>query len=211
LGRKDEASPNWIKSLEIDKHWCTATRTESLFGLGSYYYDRRDYGKSVENFKKALSTASQEKVSSELLSRTYLYLSYNYTEPNTPFYSLEKAEELKRKALELQPGDLFIKASITKLLVLQRKLPEAQQNITELVSAQGRSQNPNPAVYSYLAHIYSLLNDPINSAHFMEKAIDLDQSQAQYLLKELDKDFKEVSASKEMIKIIAKAKKLSGK
>jgi len=209
LGRKDEASRSWIKSLEIDKNWCTATRTESLFGLGNYYYDKRDYRKSVENFEKALKTASQEKISGKLLSRTYLYLSYNYTEPNTPYYNLEKAEELKKKALEIEPDDLFIKASITKLLILQKKLPEARRNISELISAQSKSQNPNPGVYSYLAHIYSLLNDPKNSAVFIEKAIDLDRNQAQYLLNELDKDFKQVSSSKEMQPIILKAKEVT--
>lgn len=210
-GRKDEARQSWEKSLQIDKNWDTATKTESFFGLGNYYYDKRDYAKSIDNFEKALKTAPQEKVASELLSKTYLYLSYNYTEPNTSYYNLEKAEGLKMKALELKPDDLFIKASITKLLILQKRLPEARQNISELVSAQDKSQNPNPGVYSYLAHIYSLLNDPKHSALFMEKAIDLDHGQAQYLLNELDKDFKEVSMSKEMQTIITKAKKLSNK
>ena len=211
LGRKDGASQNWIKSLEIDKNWCTATKTESLFGLGNYYYDRRDYSKSIENFEKAVKTAPQEKVSRELLSRTYLYLSYNYTEPNTPYYNLKKAEELKNKALEFQPDDLFIKASITKLLVLQNKLTEARQNITAIISAQQKSPSPNPGVYSYLAHIFSLLKEPKESAFYIEKAIDLDKSQAQYLLSELDKDFKQVSSAKEMQDVISKAKQITKK
>jgi Tfp pilus assembly protein PilF len=210
-GRKDEASQSWSKSLQIDKNWCTATRTESLFGLGNYYYDKRDYGKSVENFEKALKTASQEKISTKLLSQTYLYLSYNYTEPNTPYYNLDKAEVLKKKALELQPDDLFIKASITKLLVLQNKLTEARQNITAIISAQQKSPSPNPGVYSYLAHIFSLLKDPRESALYMEKAIDLDKGQAQYLLNELDKDFRQVSAAKEMQEVISEARQITKK
>jgi tetratricopeptide (TPR) repeat protein len=126
-GKKDEASQSWIKSLEIDKNWCTATKTESLFGLGNYYYHKRDYSKSLVNFEKAIKTAQQDKVSNELLSQIYLYLSYNYTEPDTPFYDLKKAEELKKEALELQPDDLFIKASITKLLVFQNKLTQSTE------------------------------------------------------------------------------------
>ena len=97
---------------------------------------------------------------------------------------------------------------LQSFLFSKKKLPEARRNISELISAQSKSQNPNPGVYSYLAHIYSLLNDPKNSAVFIEKAIDLDRNQAQYLLNELDKDFKQVSSSKEMQPIILKAKEL---
>jgi tetratricopeptide (TPR) repeat protein len=211
LGRKDEASQSWIKSLQIDKNWCTATKTESFFGLGNYYYDKRDYGKSIDNFEKALNIATKENVDSKLLSQIYLYLSYNYTEPGNAYYNLEKAEDLKKKALDLQPDDLFIKASITKLLVLQSKLPEAKQNISDLISAQEKSPAPNAGVYSYLAHIFSLLNYPEQSARYMEKAIDLDKSQAQYLLNELDKDFRQVSSAREMQSVIAKAKTIREK
>lgn len=210
-GRIDEASQSWIKSLQLDKNWCAATKAESLHGLGNYYYDKRDYGKSIEFFEKALRTAAKEKVSRELLGQTYLSLSYNYTEPNTPYYDLKKAEDLKNKAFELQPGDLFIKASITKLLVLQHKLPESRQNISAIISAQQNNPSPNPGVYSYLAHIYSLLKDPERSALYMEKAIDLDKSQAHYLLNELGRDFKDVSKSRKMQGVITKAKKLGNK
>jgi len=214
LGRKDEASQSWSKSLQIDKNWCTSTKTESLLGLGNYYYDKRAYGKSIQNFEKALTTADKENIDKDILSSIYLYLSYNYTEPKelgNPYYNLKKAEELKRKALNLKPDDLFIKASITKLLILQNKRAEANQNIFELISAQNKSRNPNPGVYSYLAHIYSLLKDPKKSALYIEKAIDLDPGQAQYLLNELDKDFRQVSTAKEMQSIITKARKLTKK
>jgi Tfp pilus assembly protein PilF len=211
-GRHDDASKSWLKSLEYDKYWCTAYKTGSLYKLGLYYYERkRNYGKSIEYFEKAISTAKEEGVDNALLSSIYLYLSYNYTEPEgpgNPYYNLKTAEGLKKKALNLKPNDLFIKASITKLLVLQNKTDEAKRNISEIISAQEKSLNPNPAVYSYLAHIYSLLKNSKKSALYIEKAIDLDHRQAQYLLNELGKDFKEVSSSKEMQRIIAKAKKL---
>jgi tetratricopeptide (TPR) repeat protein len=210
-GNHDEASKSWLKSLEVDRDWCTSYKTGSLFKIGLYYYDKkRDYGKSIQYFEKALSFARKEGVDNDLLSSIYLYLSYNYTEPEglgQKFCNLKTAENLKKKALSHKPNDLFIKASITKLLVLQNKHAEAKQNITEIVSAQRTS--PNPGVYSYLAHIYSLLNDSRNSALYIEKAIDLDRSQAQYLLTELDKDFKQVSSANEMQRIIAKAKELS--
>jgi len=69
--------------------------------------------------------AKKEEVDSKTLSSVYLYLSYNYTEPKergNPYYNLRTAEELKKKALGLNPANLFIKASVTKLLVLQNKL-----------------------------------------------------------------------------------------
>jgi len=212
-GKHDEASKSWVKSLEIDKNWCTSYKTGSLFKLGLYYYDKkRDHDKSIQYFEKALSFAKKEEVDKDLLSSIYLYLSYNYTETDglgEKYYNLKKAEDLKKKALSLKPNDLFIKASITKLLVLQNKNAEAKQNISEIISAQGKIANPG--VYSYLAHIYSLLKDPKSSALYMEKAIDLDRSQAQYFLNELDKDFKQVSSTKEMQRIIVKAKELTKK
>jgi tetratricopeptide (TPR) repeat protein len=215
MDRYEDASQSWHKSLEVDKNWCTAYKTGSLMKLGLYYYERkRDFTNSIDFFEKALATAKKEEVDSKTLSSIYLYLSYNYTEPRergNSYYNLETAETLKKKALVLSPNDLFIKASITKLLVLQNKLNEATQNISEIISAQEKTQNPNPGVYSYLAHIYSLLKDPIKSAFYIEKAIDLDHGQAQYLLKELDKDFRDVSSSKEMKRIIAKARELTKK
>jgi tetratricopeptide (TPR) repeat protein len=214
MGRPDEASQNWQKALQINKNWCTATRTESLFALGQYYNRKRAYGKSIKYFEDALVMAKTENVDKGTLGSIYLYYSYNYTEPKdlgNPYYNLKTAEELKEKALNLKPNDLFIKASLAKLLVLQNKTADANRTISEIISAQEKSQNPNPGVYSYLAHIYSLLKDPIKSAFYIEKAIDLDHGQAQYLLNELDKDFRDVSSSKEMKRIIAKAKELTKK
>jgi tetratricopeptide (TPR) repeat protein len=211
-GNYDEASKSWLKSLEIDKDWCTSYKTGSLLKLGLYYYDKkRDYGKSIQYLEKALSVAKLEEVDNDLLSSIYLYLSYNYTEPKeyeNSYYNLRTAEELKKKALDLNPDNLFIKASLTKLLILQNKLNEANRNISDIISAQEKSLNPNPGVYSYLAHIYSLLKDPKNAAHYMEKAIDLDRGQAEYLLNELDKDFRQVSSSNEMQCVITMAKEL---
>jgi tetratricopeptide (TPR) repeat protein len=215
LGRHDEASQSWKKSLTIDKYWCTAFKTASLIKLGLYNYEKkREYKTSIDYFNKALVTAKVESIDNKTLGSIYLYLSYNYTDPKengNPYYNLATAEELKKKALTLNPNDLFIKASITKLLVLQKKYQEAKRTIAEIISAQEKSPSPNPGVYSYLAHIYSLLKDPGKSAFYIEKAIDLDRGQAEYLVNELDKDFREVSKSKEMELIIAKAKSLTKK
>ena len=83
--------------------------------------------------------------------------------------------------------------------------------MTAIISAQQKSPSPNPGVYSYLAHIFSLLKEPRESAFYIEKAMDLDKGQAQYLLSELDKDFRQVSSAKEMQHVIAKAKQLTKK
>ena len=211
MGRSDEASQNWQKALQINNNWCTATRTESLFALGQYYNRKRDYGKSIKYFEDALTTAKTENIDKSMLGSIYLYYSYNYTEPKelgNPYYNLKIAEELKKKALDLKPNDFFIKASIAKLLVLQNKTADANRSISEIISAQEKSSSPNPGVYSYLAHIFSLRKDSRNAALYMEKAIDLDSCQAQYLLDELDKDFRQVSSSNEMQGVIAKAKKI---
>ena len=126
MGKYEEASQSWHKSLEVDKNWCTAYKTGSFMRLGLYYYQRkRDFKNSILFFEKALVMAKKEEVDSKTLSSVYLYLSYNYTEPKqsgNPYYNLRTAEELKKKALGLNPANLFIKASVTKLLVLQNKL-----------------------------------------------------------------------------------------
>lgn len=210
-GRADEARDSWLKSLEINKLWCTGRRFESLYGLGYYYYHRRDFKKSVEFFEKAMSDPEFEKADDKVKAAIFVEASYNYTEPResgNPFYDLSRAEELKMKALRLNPEDQFIKASITKLLVLQGKYEQAQRNIQELIETQSKNPKPDPGVYSYLGHIYSLLNDPKNSSLFMMKAMDIDPDQAKYLLSELDKDFKQVAKSTEMQPVIQKAKKL---
>jgi len=212
-GRADEARDSWLKSLQINKLWCTGRRIESLYGLGNYYYKRRDFKKSVEFFEKTMAEPQFTEASDAAKKAIYLEASYNYTEPRengNPFYNLARAEELKKKALRLNPEDQFVKASITKLLVLQGKLDQAKNNLSELIAEQSKSQKPNPGVYSYLGHIYSLLNDPKNSALFMSKAMDTDPSQGKYLLSEIDKDFKQVAKSKEMQPVIRRARKSYG-
>ena len=212
IGRSDEASRNWQKALQINKKWCTATRTESLFALGLYYNRKRDYGKSIKYFEDALRMAKAENIDKGLLGSIYLYHSYNYTEPKelgNPYYNLKIAEALKQKAFDLKPNDLFIKASIAKLLVLQNKTADANRTIAEIISAQEKDPSPNPGVYSYLAHIFALRKDSRNAALYMEKAINLDSRQAHYLLDELDKDFRQVSSAKEMQSVIVKAKNIS--
>ena len=137
-GEYDDASKSWLKSLEYDKYWCTAYKTGSMYKLGIYHYEKkRAYGKSIQYFEKAITTAEKEQVDNDLLSSIYLYLSYNYVEPEglgKQFYNLKTAEELKKKALRLKPNDLFIKTSITKLLVLQNRAAEAKSNLSEIIS-----------------------------------------------------------------------------
>ena len=210
-GRIDEASRSWHKSMEVDRYWCNGYKTGSLIKLGEYYlFQVKDYGKSISNFEVALSMVKAEEVDGRTRSRIYLYLSYNYTEPNTPFYDLNKAMELKDKALAYDPGNLFIEASIASVLVKQGKFEEAKTKIAEILRDQEKSSNPNPGVYGYLAFVYSQMNDPEKAAHFIEMAMDMHPSQAEYLLSELDGDFKKVATSNVMKPMIEKAKVIQG-
>lgn len=212
MGRTDEAHKSFLKSLEIDKYWCTAFKTGSLLEVGYYYYKNRNYSKSIDSLKEAISTAERENVDEKNLSLIYTYLSYNYTdakEDGNPYFDLEIAEKYKRKALAHNPEDLFIKTSLVKLMVLQGKRTEAKQNISEIIEQQENSKMPNPAVYAYLAHIYSLLEEPKQTAKFLQKAMDMNpQYAADYLLSELDKDFKNVANTEEMKAVIVRAKKI---
>ncbi len=210
VGRYEESIQALEKSLEIDKDWGNAYKTGSLMQVGYYYFSKRHYKKSIKTLEAALDLAAKEKIPSDSLIRIYLYLSYNYTDASpesNPYYNLKKAQNLKSKAYELDPNDLFVKASITKLLVLQNNMKLAKDNIKEIEGALSQLNVSNSsAVYSYLGHIYSLLNDAQACSDAMMTAIDLHPRESRYLLSELNNDFKNVANSKEMNDVIERAK-----
>jgi tetratricopeptide (TPR) repeat protein len=210
-GRQEEASRSWITSLELDRYWCSASKTGSMLKLGEYYYFKdRDHGRSIKYFEAAVNMFDAEETDDQTRSRILLHLSYNYTEPETPYYDLGKALELKKKALVHNPGDLFIEASIASVYIKQDELEKAKVQIQEVLLVLEKSVNPNPGVYGYVAFIYSLMNDSDKSALFIGKAMDLHPSQAQYLLSELDGDFKNIANSSAMKPMIEKAKAIVG-
>jgi tetratricopeptide (TPR) repeat protein len=208
--KRDEANEAFLKSLKIDKNWCTSYKTGSLLKIGEYYYNKRTYKESISYLTQASDMAAKEKANIDTKALIFTYLSYNYTDPKelgNPYYNLKKAEELKKKALALKPNDLFIKASLAKLLVLQKRTDEANNSVKEILAAQAKASKPISSVYSYIAHIYSLQKDPKSAALYIGKAIDLNPKQeASYLLDELTRDFKDVSKSKEMQPVIARAR-----
>lgn len=208
--RRDEANEAFLKSLKINKNWCTSYKTGSLLKIGRYYYDKRKYKESISYFTQASDMAGKENANIDTKALIYTNLSYNYTDPKelgNPYYNLKKAEELKKQALALKPNDLFIKASLAKLLVLQKRTDEANKSIKEIIAAQEKSSKPISSVYSYIAHIYSLQKDQKLAALYIGKAIDLNPKQESgYLLDELTRDFKDVSKSKEMQPVIARAR-----
>ncbi len=209
--KRDEANEAFLKSLKINKNWCTSYKTGSLLKIGRYYYDKRKYKESITYLSQASDMASKENTDDDTKARIYTELSFNYTDPKelgNPYYDLKKAEQLKKQALALTPNNLFRKASLAKLLVLQKKADEANKNVKEIIAVQEKSSKPNSTVYSYIAHIYSLQKDPKLTALYLGKAIDLNPKQeSKYLLDELTRDFKDVSNSKEMQSVIARARK----
>ena len=208
--KKDEANEAFLKSLNTNKYWCTSYKTGSLLKIGRYYYGKRNYKESISYFTQAIEMAAKEDTNIDTKAIIYTELSYNYTdskELGNSYYNLKKAEQLKKQALALKPNDLFIKASLAKLLVLQKKTDEANKSIKKIIAAQEKSSKPNSSVYSYIAHIYSLQKDPKLAALYIGKAIDLNPRQESgYLLDELTRDFKDVSKSKEMQPVIARAR-----
>lgn len=208
--RRDEARVAFLNSIKINKYWCTSYKTDSLLELGRYYYDKRKYKESISYFTQAIDMANTENANIDIKALIYTNLSYNYTDPKelgNSYYNLEKAEQLKKHALALKPNDLFLKASLAKLLLLQKRNDEANKSVKEIISAQNKSSKPNSSVYSYIAHIYSLQKDPKLAALYIGKAIDLNPMQeSRYLIDELTRDFKDVSKSKEMQPVIARAR-----
>ena len=208
--RRDEANDAFLNSLKINKYWCTSYKTGSLLEIGRYYYDKRKYSESISYLTQAIDMADKENANIDTKTSIYINLSYNYTDPKelgNSYYNLIKSEQLKKQALALKPNDLFIKASLAKLLVLQKKTDEANKSVKEIITAQEKSSKPNSSVYSYIAHIYSLQKDPKLAALYIGKAIDLNPRQESgYLLDELTRDFKDVSKSKEMQPVIARAR-----
>lgn len=208
--KRDEANVAFLNSLKIDKFWCTSSKSESLLAIGRYYYDKRKYIESITYLSQASDMADKENTDTEIKAQIYTNLSFNYTDPKelgNPYYNLKKAEQLKKQALALKPNDLFMKASLAKLLVLQKRTDEANKSIKEIIIAQEKSSKPISSVYSYIAHIYSLQRNPKLAALYIGKAIDLNPRQESgYLLDELTRDFKDVSKTKEMQPVIARAR-----
>ncbi len=215
-GQYEESIHAHKKSLAIDKDWGAAYKTGSLMLVGYDFFSKRNYKKSIAILNEALATAVKESVSPIAMKDLYLYLSYNYTDANpdvNPYYDLNKAHELKAKAYEIVPHDLFVKASITKLLILQDNISLAKNNINEIENALAQLNVPNSsAVYSYLGHIYSMLNDAQACSDAMTKSLDIHPTEAsRYLLSELNNDFKNVSDSKVMEDVIKRAKTIATK
>jgi len=208
--KRDEANEAFLKSLKINKFWCTSYKTGSLLKIGRYYYDKRKYQESISYLTQAIDMATKENVNIDTKAQIYTNLSYNYTDPKelgNSYYNLKRAEQLKKQALVLKPNDLFIKASLAKLLVLQKRKEDANRSVKEIIAAQEKSSKPISSVYSYIAHIYSIQKDPKLAALYIGKAIDLNPRQeAGYLLDELTRDFKDVSKSKEMQTVITRAR-----
>lgn len=208
--KRDEANEAFLNSIKTNNFWCTSYKTGSLLKIGKYYYDKRKYQDSISYLTQALDMASKENANIDTKAMLYIYLSYNYTDPKglgNSYYNLKRAEQLKKQALALKPNDLFIKASLAKLLVLQKRTDEANKSVKEIIAAQEKSSKPISSVYSYIAHIYSLQKDPKLAALYIGKAIDLSPRQeAGYLLDELSRDFKDVSKSNEMQPVITRAR-----
>jgi tetratricopeptide (TPR) repeat protein len=212
-GRHEESALAFIKALNINNDWGSSYKTGALMEAGYYYYSKRDYKRSISTLEKAIATAVKEDVPSDTLKELYLYLSYNYTDATlevNPFYDLEKAQALKTKAYELAPEDLFVKASITKLYILQKKLDLARKTITEIeTKLEGGKILNSSSVYAYLGHIYSLLDDSSSCAAAMMKSIELNPEYASnYLITELDNDFSNVAKSEDMKQVIERARQV---
>ena len=211
--KRDEANEAFLNSIKTNQFWCTSYKTGSLLKIGRYYYDKRKYQESISYLTQAIDMATKENANINIKAQIYTNLSYNYTDPKelgNSYYNLKRAEQLKKQALALKPNDLFIKASLAKLLVLQKRKEEANRSVKEIIAAQEKSSKPISSVYSYIAHIYSLQKDPKSAALYIGKAIDLNPRQESgYLLDELTRDFKEVSNSKEMQPMIARARSIA--
>jgi len=208
-GKEKEAFDAFMNAIRIDSEWGNAYKTGSLMMVAQYFYNERAYADSISFLEKAINEAEKEDVDNKNLSRLYLYLSFNYeeTETENSFYDLAKAERLKKKAYALNPDDLYTKASIAKLLIDQGKLDEARESISEIEIAVENAENPEKGgVYAYLAYIYSILKNPVQSSLNMSKAIEADPRYSKYLIAELDGDFRNVAESGEMKPVIEKAK-----
>lgn len=209
MGRYEEASLSWERSLEIDKFWCNAYKTGSALALGEYYvFIAKDYSESITNLNLAIRLAKQERIDDRQAARLYFSLSYNYTEPDSSYFDLDMALDLKQKALSLDPDNLFYQISIASVLVKQGSEKMAKPLIEDVLQRQVKSPHPSPDIYGYLAYIYALMDNAQKAAQYIDAAIDIDPDAAKYLLEELDGDFKNVASSEDMKLVIEKARKL---
>ncbi|MDH3997755.1 MAG: hypothetical protein OET90_02845, partial [Desulfuromonadales bacterium] len=210
-GRKFESIQSLLKSIEVDNNWCSSFKTGSHLKLGMLYYRTRNHEESINALMNAFRSGKNEKSDDMTMRQILIYLSYNYTDSKgdgAQFYNLKSALELTKKAAEHTPGELSVEFSFAKIFALGDKHEEAEAKLEQIISRQEKSDEPSPYAYVSTAFIYSIMSNPVKSAKYAEKAIDLYPGYANYLLEELDKDFVNVASSEEMAPVIAKAQAL---
>lgn len=119
----DSAIICYKKVIRLEPYEAAAYNSLGIIYLGDYDPDYQNLEVALRYNKKA-ATLNDSPLTNQLLARTYLSL-----------YDYEKAEEVLRKLLKRNKNNLDFKYSLAYCLYFQKKNPEAQTLLLEIIES----------------------------------------------------------------------------
>lgn len=154
--------------------------SDFYFQYGAAAEQAGRYVKAAELFKKSIELEPTS------AGRSYNYLGYMWVERNE---NLDEAEQLIRRAIEMEPGNGAYIDSLGWLFFKKGKYDEA---LAELLKAAEALPEPDPVVFDHIADTYSKLGRSAEAVLYWQKALQLDPDDKKVTAK-LDKAAEKVA------------------
>jgi Flp pilus assembly protein TadD len=155
-GEEDAAAKSYKAAIEINSELAEARTALGLLDARAGRADAaRDQLKSV---------ASMEAAASELRGRAFRALA-TLDEAQHPEQETGDAETAYRKALALTPGDVDAAAGLAHVLEQEKKLPEAEEVLTDALKEHAN----DPRLVSQLASVYVAEDNAKEAAPLLEQ------------------------------------------
>jgi tetratricopeptide (TPR) repeat protein len=132
------------------------------FAYGAAAERAGQYVRAAELFRKSIELDPND------AARAYNYLGYMWVEQGT---NLEEAEQLIRRALEIEPGN---GAYIDSLGWLYFKQGRYQEALTELMRAAEALEEPDAVVFDHIGEAYDKLGKKAEAILYWQKSLQLD-------------------------------------
>lgn len=181
LKRHDEAMKAFEEALvEAHNSQPDLLDADFYFSYGAASEQAGRYVKAAELFKKSVELDPAG------AARAYNYLGYMWVERNE---NLDEAEQLIRRALEMEPGTGAYMDSLGWLFYKQGKYEEA---LTELKRAADAMPQPDAVVYEHIGDTYDKLGKVAEAVLYWQKCQQIDPANKSVVAK-LDKSAEKVA------------------
>ncbi len=199
------------KALSIDSAWLNITKVTTLRNLAYNYLAIDDFERSHYYYKKALKLAKKENIKKEeAYIHSMLAGLFSDNNPTNLQYDLSKAEISAIEAINLSEGDLFNEMALAVIYFQRNKTRQAYEMVSNVETKVQKLSDSKAIeksdVYAYIGYFYAFAKDPSSCAAAMNKSFDFSARQAEYLIRELEYEFKHVSKSPEMKDVIERAR-----